>query len=322
MFIDIELNSQPQINLSSLFLKADVWRFEKTEGRDTLAISRSTGKPISYSTRFEGDSQIDLEVLEFTAYEEPEDVPKARLTDEEKEDCLFMSKDYGSGNFGPCRENNDDLIQAARDAYVAQMQTFETGFVDDLKGSYTSYPSTEKQYEFLGSKEEQEKVNGLKSFLPGMVGREMPPVRSQGQCGSCYSTAAAHTISSSYAQENPDSEMLFFSHQHFMNCLPLTVLAVTENDIPVRADGGNGCWGGSASKIIDMVVYGGGKLPLIEEVPYIGFHGHCDLDGKDNWVDTGRDLPVYDACSNSILPQIDTDDSCYCIVVFSPLLFI
>lgn len=239
-----------------------------------------------------------------------------------------MSNDYGGKNFKPCEghSDSDDLIQAARDAFVAQLQTFETGFLDGVKGAYDyeSYPSTEKEYEFLGSKEEQEKVNGLKSFLPGMVGREMPPVRSQGRCGSCYSIAAAHTISSSYAQENPDSEMLFFSHQHFMNCLPLTVyraVTVTENDIPVRVDSGNGCWGGTASDIIDMVVYGGGKLPLIEEVPYIGFHGHCDLDGKDNWVDTGRDLCVYDVCSNSILPQIDTD-SCYCIVVFSPLLFI
>lgn len=249
-------------------------------------MSRSTGKTISYSTRF-GDAQVELKFVDFTSYAEPEDVPKASLTDEEKKDCRLMSNEYGTKNFKPCEENSDDLIQAARDAYTEQMQILATGFVDeDVLGYFKSYPSTEKEYVFIGSEEEQETVNGLQSFVPGMVGRGMVRIVNQGACGSCYAAATAHTISSSYAQENPDSNFLF-SRQHFMNCLPLNQFAVTEEVIPVLADGGSGCWGGSSQKIIDMVVYGGGKLPLIQQVPYIGFHSHCELDG--DMVDTGKD---------------------------------
>ncbi len=322
MLIDIELDSQPQINISSLLVcflnRADVWKSEHEdgEGRDFLVLSRKTGKPIKYSTRFEGTSQIELEDIEFTAYEEPEDVPKARLTDEEKEECVVMSREYAD-NIKLCQECSDDLAQAARQAYAAQVDILSTGLAEGTEGLVPSlYPSTEKEYEFLGSEEEQEKVNGLKSFLPGMVGREKVPVRNQGSCGSCYSMAAAHTISSSYAQaqENPDSDFLVFSNQHFMNCLPVDALSLLDsNNAAIGAapvDSNVGCWGSLPKNVIDMVVYEGGKLPLIEEEPYIGFQSHCDLDGKDNWVDTGKDLCVYDVCQTPYLPQINTNNCC------------
>jgi hypothetical protein len=251
-----------------------------------------------------------------TAYDKPEDVPKARLTDEEKEECLVMQ---GEENIGPCEESSDDF-QAAKDAFAAQWQITSTGLVfgDPNEESSLLYPSTEKEYELIGSEEEQEKVNGLKSFQPGMVGRRMVPVRNQGHCGSCYSFAAANTITSSYAQENPDSEFLQFSNQHFMNCLPVSIVPLLDNNTGVEKavqpfDSGTGCWGGLASKVIDMVVYLGGKLPLLEEEPYIGFHGRCNLDGT-NWVDTGKSLCVYDVYVKLlILPQINTNTNC-CIL--------
>ena len=51
-------------------------------------------------------------------------------------------------------------------------------------------------------------------------------------------------------------------------------------------DSGTGCWGGSAGTIIDMVVYYGSKVPLLEVEPYIGFQGHCDM--TKEMVDTGK----------------------------------
>jgi hypothetical protein len=298
------LSTSNQSLLPLCFLnKADVWTYENREGfgRDTLTLSRLTGETISFSTRFEENPgsgefiQVDLEDIELTAYDKPEDVPKARLTDEEKEKCLVMDT---SENFAACGEDSDDLIQAAKDAFAAQWQTTSTGLLqqgDDL--SFSLYPDTGKDYELIGSEEEQEKVNGLKSFLPGMVGRGMVPVRNQGNCNSCYSFAASHTISSSYAQEHPDSEFLLFSNQHFMNCLPLGVAPELDSNNEVQkyipVDIGTGCWLGNGRAVINMVVYKGGKLPLIEEQPYIGFQSQCNLDGT-NWVDTGKDLCVYD----------------------------
>ena len=94
--------------------KADVWKYEKGEGRDTLVLSRSTGETIKYSTRF-GSQQVELEVLEFTAYEDAEDVPNVRLTDEEKKDCLVLVMPKEHGNYEPCEYCSEDLIQAAKE---------------------------------------------------------------------------------------------------------------------------------------------------------------------------------------------------------------
>ena len=164
---------------------------------------------------------------------------------------------------------------------MEQLDDYATGLELVEPSDYLSlgFPSTAKDYEMVGSEEEQAAVNGLKSFQPGMVGREMLPVRNQGQCGSCYSSAASHTISSSYAQENGNSELLVFSNQHFMNCLPLKLRAQTDifevedEDSFVIAkdiyrDSGTGCWGGLPQTIIDMVVYYGSKVPLLEVEPY------------------------------------------------------
>lgn len=226
-----------------------------------------------------------------TDYDKPEDVPKARLTDEEKKECSVMKP--LNPNFKPCEEcTGDDLIQGAMDAFAAQLKTTSTGLINDYERGNAGfgpfiYPSTEKEYELIGSEEEQEKVNGLKSFLPGMVGRGMVPVRNQKNCGSCYSFSVAHTISSSYAQEHPDSEFLVFSNQHFMNCLPVGVGWDSNINKTVNWDEFTGCWGGLEYQVIDMVVYAGGKLPLLEAQPYIGFHSHCEWD-TDNMVDTGK----------------------------------
>ena len=183
---------------------------------------------------------------------------------------------------------------------MEQLDDYATGLELVEPSDYLSlgFPSTAKDYEMVGSEEEQATVNGLKSFQPGMVGREMLPVRNQGQCGSCYSSAASHTISSSYAQENGNSELLVFSNQHFMNCLPLKLtplVAEDEYSIEIRKgmylDSGTGCWGGSAGTIIDMVVYYGSKVPLLEVEPYIGFQGHCDM--TKEMVDTGKVTYVF-----------------------------
>jgi len=220
-------------------------------------------------------------------------VPNARLTDEEKEDCLVMDKE--NGNYGPCEYCSEDLIEAAREYYSEQLQEYSTGYEVVESSDYLSlgFPSTAKDYEMVGSEEEQAIVNGLKSFQPEMVGRERLPIRNQGGCGSCYSSAASHTISSSYAQENGNSELLVFSNQHFMNCLPLklTAFVAEDEDSVVIAkdmyeDSGIGCWGGSARTVIDMVVYYGSKVPLLEVEPYIGFQGHCDM--TKEMVDTGK----------------------------------
>ena len=272
---------------------ADVWNSETSGGgRDTVYLSRSTGEAIKYVTRFEGQ-EVVLEFQDFSAYDEPDQVPNARLSDEEKESCKLIPDDnYGIAQCPPppsrkrcegCQDQDDieDLIEALIDAFLEDMSNPETGLVEESSGSDVLDPfsfSTEKEYEMKGSEEEQAVVNGLKSFQPGMVGRKMFRVRNQSNCGSCYSFSAAHTITSSYAQENPESDLLVFSPQHFMNCMPL---------IKGRVGlGGTGCWGASHKKVIDMVVYYGGKVPVDVVEPYLGVQSHCNL--EQEMVDTGK----------------------------------
>ena len=62
---------------------------------------------------------------------------------------------------------------------MEQLDDYATGLELVEPSDYLSlgFPSTAKDYEMVGSEEEQATVNGLKSFQPGMVGREMLPVR-------------------------------------------------------------------------------------------------------------------------------------------------
>ena len=265
-------------------------------GRGELHLSRSTGEFIKYVTRF-GGQEIVLEFTDFSAYDEPDQVPNASLNDEEKDSCYLLSDNYkqcplsrkrceGEG----CQEDVNDLIKDLDDAYLEEVASVETGLIENEESSKIdfTFPSTEKDYEMRGSEEEQAVVNGLKSFQPGMVGRKMLRVRNQSSCGSCYSFAVSHTITSSYAQENPGSDFLVFSNQHLMNCLPL--LFPGEGNVP--RDGGTGCWGGAGESAIDMVVYYGGKVPLLKVEPYLGFQGHCNF--EQEMVDTGKvNLFIY-----------------------------
>lgn len=252
-------------------------------------MARSTGEVIKFVTRFEGQ-EIVLEVTDFSAYDEPDQVPNASLTDEEKESCNLLSNQIeecpppssrkrceGEG----CQEDLSDLIEDLKDAYSEEVASVETGLIEVKESSEIdfSFPSTGKDYEMKGSEEEQAVVNGLKSFQPGMVGRKMLKVRNQSSCASCYSFGASHTITSSYAQENPGPDLLVFSNQHLMNCMPLLF-------IPGLGNVGTGCWLGIPESVIDMVVYYGGKVPLLKDEPYLGFQSHCDL--EQEMIDTGK----------------------------------
>jgi len=121
-------------------------------------------------------------------------------------------------------EDTDDLKEAAKKAFEQQMGKQQNGYVPVPAEAEARYnvPSSESDYEMLGTVEEQAKINDLKSFVPGMVGRELLPVRNQGICGSCYSFATAHSLSSAYNQANDlGSNYIEFSNQHIMNCMPL-----------------------------------------------------------------------------------------------------
>ena len=303
----------------SLLLIADVWNHPETKksGRGALYLSRSTGEFIKYVTRF-NDEEIVLEFADFSAYDEPDQVSNARLTDEEKESCYLM---FDASNFAQCtppsslkrcegcQEDVNDLIEDLTDAYLEEVASVETGLIEESID--LDRFSTKKDYEMRGSEEEQAVVNGLKSFQPGMVGRKMLRVRNQSNCGSCYSFSLSHTITSSYAQENPDSDLLVFSNQHLMNCIPLIP---GEGNVP--QDSMTGCWGGGRESVIDMVVYYGGKVPLLNAEPYLGFQSHCDL--EQEMVDTGKVIAfiIFIHCSHTMhlltrLPLLSTQTPRY-----------
>jgi hypothetical protein len=131
--------------------------------------------------------------------------------------------------------------------------------------------------------ENQAWINSLKSFVPGMVGRSMLPVRAQ-SCGDCYAFGTSHSITSAYAQANSLDVSDAFSPQRLMNCA-----LVSYDDTSKRVlDSGSGCFGGSSTDLIDMLVHKlGGKMPFPEDEPYVGFQGFCD-DPKRKGVDTGK----------------------------------
>ena len=282
---------------------ADVWNSETPGGgRDIVYLSRSTGEAIKYITRFK-DQEIVLKLRDFSAYDDPHEVPNAKLPDEEKESCEELPYkdfvrcptsrqeeeeeegeveddtweiiDFSDNNSGAEEEWEEIIIEDLKDAFVEEESSLETGSMEES----SDFPvSTRKEYEMKGSEEEQAVVNGLRSFQPGMVGRKMLRVRNQSNCGSCYSFSAAHAITSSYAQENPDSDLLVFSEQHLMNCMPLAKDSF--------GPAGTGCWAGLTERVIDMVVYYGGKVPLLEMEPYLGVLSHCNL--EQDMVDTGK----------------------------------
>ena len=82
-----------QLSLLSLSLStyiADVWNANYIKGgRETVYLSRSTGEVVKYVTRFY-DEEIVLELIDFSAYDDPAQVPNARLSDEEKESCKLL----------------------------------------------------------------------------------------------------------------------------------------------------------------------------------------------------------------------------------------
>ena len=255
-----------------------------------MYLSRFTGEILKYTTRLSAgrDTQeITLEVLEYS--DKPNEIPNASLTNEEKESCTFLSSD----NIVPCNdpsrkrcdncqeeEDVESLASSLKGAYLEAVSSPEKGLTT-TETDLISLVSTETDYEMKGSEEEQAMVNGLKSFRPEMVGRKKLPIRNQSNCGSCYSFAAAHTITSSYSQENPDSEIGLFSNQQLMNCFPVNA----EGNITATA----GCWGMFPTYIIDMLVrHDEGKLPLLDTEPYLGIQSHCDL--EQEMVQTGKVL--------------------------------
>lgn len=196
-----------------------------------------------------------------------------------------------------CKEDSDDLNQAAKKAFEEQMGKQQNGYVPVPAEAEARYnvPSSERDYEMLGTAEEQTQVNDLKSFVPGMVGRELLPVRNQGICGSCYSFATAHSLSSAYNQANElGSNYIEFSNQHIMNCMPLQPVFLNvsgdlvANPEEIYQDASTGCWGGEPDYVINFFLgYGLGEaMPLLETEPYIGFSSLCNL--ESDTVPTGK----------------------------------
>ena len=262
-------------------------------GQSSLTLSRATGQAIKYTTRYNDSGLPTDAVLDFVSYQEyedPQDVPKARLSDEDKETCLVLNN---PGHYAVCEEDSDDLKQAAKKAFEDQMNIQRNGYLP-LAGASYNLPSTGSDYEMQGTAEEQAKINDLKSFVPGMVGRELLPVLNQGMCGSCYAFATAHSLSSAYNQANSNpSEFVEFSSQHIMNCMPLQPVFLNAsgdleaNSEGVYQDGLTGCWGGRANAVIDFFVGKGLEaLPLIEPEPYLGVSSHCNLEQAT--VPTGK----------------------------------
>jgi len=86
-------------------------------------------------------------------------------------------------------------------------------------------------------------------------------VKDQGQCGSCWSFAAAETVESHFALAN-NLELPILSEQQILDC--------TAN--PNECGGTGGCGGGTAELAFDMMVQYGG---LAQEwtYPYISYFG-------------------------------------------------
>ena len=262
-------------------------------GQSSLTLSRATGQAIKYTTRYAsniGPTDAELDFVSYQEYEDPQDVPKARLSDEDKETCLVLNNPE---NYKVCEEDSDDLKQAAKKAFEDQMNIQRNGYLPLAGGSY-NLPSTGSDYEMQGTAEEQAKINDLSSFVPGMVGRELLPVRNQGVCGSCYALGLSHSLSSAYNQANSNPlDFVEFSSQHIMNCMPLQPVflnvsgALEANSEGVYRDGSTGCWGGDADKVIDFFVGAGLKgFPLFETEPYLGVSSHCNLEQAT--VPTGK----------------------------------
>jgi len=277
---------------TSFHLSADVWKKEKegcTTCRSLLTLLRSSGEVMKYNSRYvRGAESVDfaLDIIEYEEYDNPGDVPNAFLTDEEKESCQVMI--LPSYNYKECVLDcpEENLLEAAQNAVQADLGKQGLGLVlvedNDIYNSFPSFPSTSKEYQMLGDEEDMAEINELKSFVPGMKGRSMQPVRQQGLCGSC-SFAAAHSISSAYNKANPNlEEDAEFANQHIMNCFPLGPLLLADEDgnldvEDLYIDSGSGCWGGNVGPVIDMLVASGPKLPLRVTEPYIGMQGHCDM---------------------------------------------
>ena len=264
-------------------------------GQSTLYLSRATGQAIKYTTRYKSgvdDTEAELDFIAYQEYDNFEDVPFARLSDEDKETCLVLSN---PGNYKVCDEleDSDDLKQAAKSAFEEQMGIKQKGYLPLAGGGYV-LPSSRIDYKMLGTAEEQAKINDLSSFVPGMVGRKLLPVLNQGACGSCYSFAVAHSLSSAYNQANSNPlEFVEFSNQHIMNCVPLqpvflNVSGVNEaNPEGIYKDLFTGCWSGNPTMVIDFLVGAGlEEMPLIVAEPYIGFSSHCNL--ESDTVATGK----------------------------------
>ena len=264
-------------------LTADVWKM----GQSTLTLSRSTGRAIKYTTRYQPgrfDTEAELEFFDYEEYENPEDVPFTRLSDVDKEACQVLST---PGNYIVCDEleDSDDLKQAAKSAFEEQMSIEQNGYLPTTK--VFNFPSSESDYEMLGTVEEQAKINDLKSFVPGMVARALLPVRGQGICGSCYAMGTTHSLTSAYNQANElGSNYIEFSIQHIMNCLPLQPVflnisgEIKANPEGIYQDGNTGCWGGNPTMVIDFLLGSGvgASLPLREVEPYLGISSHCNLE--------------------------------------------
>lgn len=143
---------------------------------------------MKYNSRYDnGAESVDfvLDIIEYEEYDNPGDVPNAFLTDEEKESCQVMI--LPSFNYGDCVLDcpEDNLLEAAQNAVQADLGKQGLGLVlaDDLP--LPTFTSTSKEYQMLGDEEDMAEINELKSFVPGMKGRSMQPVRQQGRCGAC-----------------------------------------------------------------------------------------------------------------------------------------
>ena len=111
----------------------------------------------------------------------------------------------------------------------------------------------------------QPNVNHPDTWFPVAAGRDLPNVRNQRRCSSCWSFSTAVTLSSVYS--NKYNTRFTFSPQFFMDC----ALKAADCNAALAA-----CWGGNVLNGLDMLILTGSVVPLDLHYPYGGVQGLCD----------------------------------------------
>lgn len=100
----------------------------------------------------------------------------------------------------------------------------------------------------------------------------VPPIRDQGNCGSCWTFGTASVLESRvnrYFINNRTKPLFQMSEQSIINCLWSVGDGIT--------DGLNGCDGGFADEAMNRIIDDfGGKLAKLSDNPYVGEDMRCN----------------------------------------------